>query len=193
MRGAIGRRSLGFAIALGSILLVVGQIFDNPRKRHVAPDRVGPFGSRPVNAALGTAAANGDVVNVRKLLDAGVSPDAVVPAPGLEGHSALELSAGSGSLAVVRLLLDRGADVNAPNEWGGNALIAGAFAGEPAIVDLLINRGADVNADDDGATALGYAMNMEQRAQTTKERRNYQQVIRLLRAAGAQNSSFWFR
>ena len=127
--------------------------------RYVAPMRVGDFSTRPRSAALMAAIAANNIVEVKRLLESGVSPDAVESYRGEnsdEGASALQVVAALGYLPIAQLLLDHGADINAPNDWGDTALIDASRSGNVAIVKLLVSRGADVNADDDGMTALGY-------------------------------------
>jgi uncharacterized protein len=157
-----------------------------------ALEQARPFEARPKNPALIDAIRRGQLSTVRQLLDRGASPEAVIGANDSEGQTALEVAADTGNVPMVRLLLDRGAEINAADGWGGTAIVGASSAGFPEVVRLLIGRGADVNADDDGATSLGYAERRLADATDPGERRRYQEVVRILRAAGARASVGWF-
>jgi ankyrin repeat protein/serine/threonine protein kinase len=92
--------------------------------------------------ALFNAAKNGDLDQVRRLLDM----DGDVNAQGGLYGNALQAASSRGHEAIVKLLLDKGADVNAQGGYYGNALQAVSYRGDKAIVRLLLDRGADVNA-----------------------------------------------
>lgn len=85
---------------------------------------------------------NGDVVELRKLLDAGMKPDSKTA----QGTTALMLAASD--INKVRLLVDRGADVNARAATGLTALmIASRYRGNAAVVRLLLKKGALPNSE----------------------------------------------
>ena len=102
----------------------------------------------------------GNGVEIRRLLSAGVSPNCrrVV-----NGKSPLHYAAQFGYTDMVKLLLDAGADPNMSDSWGLTPL---HWASEPStedvdqatamsVVKLLLNSGADPNkADKQGRTPL---------------------------------------
>ena len=175
---------LGLGLLL--VLFLVGKFCFGGRR--VAAVHVPDIEDRPVSQPLIDAAERGDLTAAKRLLDHGVSPDSVVFSPNHEERCALEIAASSGHPEMVRLLLDRGADVNAPNFWGGTAITAAAVSGDPEATRLLIRHGADVNANDDGAVPLGYALYGLQHATNTTERAHFAEVVLLLRRAGARDS-----
>ena len=123
----------------------------------VAPGAPGPSpGAQPLlrssrlNRVLVEAADEGDLDEVRRLLDAGADVNAAVPGDG----SPLIAAARNGRLSLVEFLLDRGADVNLPVQGDGSPLIMAAREGHLAIVQRLLDRGADVHLavpDDENA------------------------------------------
>lgn len=85
---------------------------------------------------------NGDVAELRKLLDAGMTPDSKTA----QGTTALMLAAND--INKVRLLTDRGADVNARAATGLTPLmIASRYRGNAEVVRLLLKKGARPNAE----------------------------------------------
>jgi beta-lactamase regulating signal transducer with metallopeptidase domain len=100
-----------------------------------------------LDRALVEAAAEGDINDVRELLDKGGNVNAAVAGDG----SPLIVAARGGHLALVRLLLERGADVNQVVRGDGTALIMAAREGHLEVVRLLLDQGADINlvAEDD--------------------------------------------
>jgi Ankyrin repeats (3 copies) len=183
------RRPYGIIIALLPIALYSGLLLRTAYSRahrYVASVRVGEFETRPKSEALVEAVACEDLAAVRRLLDRGVSPDAVNDPRDTEGKSALQIAAGTGNVALVQLLLDRGADINAPDVWGGTAIFVAAMAAGPEVVKLLISRGADVNANDDGVTALGFAAHQMAETKDGPIYARYAEVIDLLKRAGAR-------
>jgi ankyrin repeat protein len=130
---------------------------------------------------LGAAVLNGDISNVRKLLQAGADPNPsawhqtpvmvvaarkgyveIVQALIAAGSNVnrgfdelpLHTAAKKGHLEVVRLLLDAGADVEGYEEDYWTALMSASSGGHLPIVQLLVERGADVNAWSQGETPL---------------------------------------
>lgn len=100
------------------------------------------------------AARNGDILEVRSLLNMGVDVDA----KDNNGETAL-ITASSpyqGNIAIIETLIKRGANINAKNNDGWTALmIASSYIGNINIVKLLLINGADVNArNHEGGTAL---------------------------------------
>lgn len=94
--------------------------------------------------ALEVAAARGNVVIVRLLLDSGATADS--PANPNSLATPLQRAAIAGNLGVVDELIQRGADVNAPprGDFGRTALEGAAENGRLDIMQLLINVQADV-------------------------------------------------
>jgi hypothetical protein len=103
-----------------------------------------------LDRALVEAADEGDLDDVRDLLDRGGHVNAAVDGDG----SPLIAAARAGHMDIVRLLLDRGADVNQAVAGDGAALIMAAREGHLEIVRLLLDRGADIElmvSDDENA------------------------------------------
>lgn len=63
---------------------------------------------------LHNAAANGDVIEVQRLVVVGVD----VKAPTSTGKTSLHIASHNGHFGVVRVLLDNSADVNAQDDYG---------------------------------------------------------------------------
>ena len=85
-----------------------------------------------------TAAGNGDIAAVARLLGANADPNA----RGVGGESALMRAAGRGAIEVIESLLARGAEVNATSDVGNTALMFAAARGHRAAVRLLLSQGA---------------------------------------------------
>ncbi len=167
-------------------------------------------GGREIDIALRAAAESNDLATFEALLARGAD----VNARDAQLDSAFLLAARGGHAAVVRAALAAGADLGALNRYGSTALMGPSYRGHvdtvrvllgtsidvhivnnlgwtalleaivlgtdgPAhrkIVQLLIAGGSDVNARDrEGMTALQHA-----------QRRSQQEVVRMLRAAGAR-------
>jgi beta-lactamase regulating signal transducer with metallopeptidase domain len=96
---------------------------------------------RALDRELLEAAENGDLEDVKDLIDAGANIDAMVDGDG----SPLIAAVRANRMAVVMELLNRGADVNLGVDGDGSPLIAAARENQLAIVTELLNRGADVN------------------------------------------------
>ena len=86
-----------------------------------------------------TAVRNGNVQEVTRLLDSGVS---VNVRQGGRGPTPLNTAAVYGHTNVARLLLDRDANVSLTNPDGNSALLIAAFFCHTEIVDLLLDNGA---------------------------------------------------
>jgi len=94
-----------------------------------------------LDRALVEAAADGEMTDVKALLDQGANINAAVDGDG----SPLIAAARAGDRELVTFLLDRGADVNQVVEGDGSPLIMAAAEGHLVIVELLLAHGADVN------------------------------------------------
>jgi beta-lactamase regulating signal transducer with metallopeptidase domain len=90
--------------------------------------------------ALVEAAEQGDVEELKWLLDAGANVNAAVDGDG----SALIVAAREGHFDAVSFLLDRNADPNLGVGGDGNALIMAAREGHLRVVELLLARGASI-------------------------------------------------
>jgi ankyrin repeat protein len=99
---------------------------------------------------LTVAAALGDIVQVRRILD---TDPARIRETRPSGRRPLGAAIEAGHDAVARVLVERGADPN----WGepaapkGRALHSAAAAGKRELVELLLARGADPNSEIDSS------------------------------------------
>jgi ankyrin repeat protein len=103
---------------------------------------------------LHSAAFNGDVERVRKLLKEGKNPNTKDE----YGWTPLHWATLGGHADVARLFLEHGADPNARSESGSTPLHIVAFLGSVDVVKLLLEHGADPNTQDkSGNTPLHWA------------------------------------
>ncbi len=140
----------GFTLATLSLVVVLAMTLptatfaddwqrDSRSRSDVAIEATGD----PTVALIG-AAWEGDLDEVRRLLDSGADPngsqhDREFP------RSPLNAAARNGNVDIVRLLLDRGADADRVVRGDATPLMAAARHGNYAAAALLIDRGADVN------------------------------------------------
>ncbi len=118
--------------------------------------------------ALHTAAAQGDIVAVQRLLDSGAEVNAVNE----YGQTPLHLAAKKGDEGVMRLLLGiPGIEVNFPDEEGRTFLYLAAENGNEKMIKVLLKvSGIDVNASNkEGNSPLGIAVE-----------KGHEEVVRLL-------------
>jgi ankyrin repeat protein len=87
--------------------------------------------------ALTTAASNGDVEEMRRLIDRGANINAVV----LDDLTPLTVAAKRGRIDAVRLLIASGANVHKPS-GDLSPLFFAASNGHVAVVRLLLESGA---------------------------------------------------
>lgn len=149
-------------------LVSLGASNEVASKRHyTTPLR--PIHSVDQNRALTTAALNGNITAVGRLVDTGASDyDSALVAAASKGHHdiadfmislgatsvnpALVAAAGGGHHSVVQLLIDNGASNLNP------ALTAAAGKGHRGVVTILINNGAsDLNSALNAAASGGHA------------------------------------
>lgn len=103
---------------------------------------------------LEEAAASGNLLTVRILLDRGGNPNH----RNRDGWSAIHWAAEEGHLEIVHLLLDAGANPNAVSSYGTSPLHCAANGGHVSIVSLLLSQRADpLKATCHGWTALHHA------------------------------------
>ena len=88
--------------------------------------------------ALIEAAARGDEVVVKALIEAGADINKAVP---------LCWAAENGHLGVVKALIEAGADINKADTDNRTPLYRAAARGHEAVVKALIEEGADVDED----------------------------------------------
>lgn len=91
--------------------------------------------------ALQKLIKKGDVISLRRALDAGASPS-------LSNQFAwtlLMLAALEGNLRIGELLISQGADRNAANKFGDTALSLSAHRGHVRFIKLLLGHGASID------------------------------------------------
>ena len=126
------------------------------------------------------AAFNGEVENVKALLDKGV--DVNFQNKGY-GASALHAASETKRKKIVTMLLNRGADVNLQSKEGHTALLAASYNGHEDIVKILLLAGAEVNHKNQAdETALSLA-----REQKFTGAKWFDGAIKLLLQVGAKD------
>jgi ankyrin repeat protein len=118
--------------------------------------------------ALVEAARQGDLAEVRELLETGTDPGRPI-----ENASALAHAARGGHAQVVELLLNSGADIEGGN--GLSPLACAGYGGQDEIARLLIERGANIEADTGGEGTALFQASAE----------NHLSTVRLLLDSGA--------
>jgi hypothetical protein len=94
-------------------------------------------------ADIWSAVAEGDVDQITRLLDKGVSVNARQPGG---GSTPLNTAAMFGQIVVAKLLIKKGADVSIANQDGNTALHIASFFAHEDLVELLLVKGASVHA-----------------------------------------------
>lgn len=164
-----------------------------------------PDAALPVQDQLLDAAALGDLLTLRTLLDAHpFLTSAPAPAAGRfleddfptgdhlfeerrqrrQGATPLHLAASGHHEAAVRLLLARGADVNARDAADRTPLLEAIFSADPAIATLLLAHGADPNLACWTWSPLAYARRMTRT--DPGDDGPFTQIERMLVKAGAR-------
>lgn len=95
-------------------------------------------------AGITDAARNGELREVRRLIDAGAN----VNEAERDGTTALLWAAYHSDPELVALLLERGADPNAANEFGVTPLLQAARMGDAATMRVLLEGGAAIVVED---------------------------------------------
>ena len=95
-----------------------------------------------LNGKLIDAAKNGDIKNVRELIENGAD----VGAKNNDGEKALHWAAWNGHVDVAKVLIEKGANVDAKDNVGWTALHYAAQEGHVDVAKVLIEKGADVDA-----------------------------------------------
>lgn len=102
-------------------------------------------------ATLASAARNGDLSEVRELLDAGSAVNEAEP----DGSTAVLWATYQSDIEMLTALIEAGADVNAANSLGVSPLLQAARTGDTAVIRILLDAGADrEQAVRDGETPL---------------------------------------
>ena len=147
-RQSRGRVGLGRVALIGAVTAVVLLTLAPTRIVAATADTSAVSGnagqrrsrSSRMDRILVEAADEGDIDDVRQMLDDGADVNAAVDGDG----SPLIAAAREGHADLVTLLLDRGADPNLAVPGDGNALIMAAQAGHTTIVATLLDRGARI-------------------------------------------------
>ncbi len=94
---------------------------------------------------LACAIVDDDVELVLQMLEQTSRTRYCLNALGREGYNVLHFASRRGIVEIVAALLDRGADINAPDEFGATPLVSAIACYRDGVARLLIERGADVN------------------------------------------------
>jgi len=126
----------------------------------------GSYSSKSSNKEWFTAAKNGDIKTLGKLLNDGHPIDTKTTKRGgkyrcATGSTALHLASRWGKTETVQWLVKNGADINATDKHRKTPLRKAAQAGHTKTVACLVDHGADLNAaDNKGNTPLLAATKM---------------------------------
>ena len=121
------------------------------RRTLVAGGAAWPVGTRADAPLLVTAAEAGDMMTLRRLLDAGVPVDT----RDARRRTALLAATHANRIDAARLLIERGADVNAKDEMQDSPFLYAGAEGRLEILRLTLGAGADLKSTNRyGGTAL---------------------------------------
>jgi len=131
-------------------------------------------GIRGDGNALIAAAERGDSAMLQKMIATGADVNASIKGDG----SPLIAAARNGHMEATALLLQAGADINQVVPGDENALIGASWKGDIEMVDYLLRSGAD-------PTIVATSYGETRTAISQAEREGHEDVVRMLRAAGA--------
>ena len=94
-------------------------------------------------AQLCAAASEGDIEQLKKLLDNGINPDL----GDYDNRAALHLAASEGNVDVLVYLVSRKADINVKDRWGGTPLEDAIRAGHELLARIIFSRGGRLPSD----------------------------------------------
>jgi len=149
-------KALQLAVETGKTNMVRLLMEAKPRKHGKNKQQAAKQRTVPEGALL-NACENGDIKEVRWLLNAGAN---VNEANYFTGSTPLIESCRAGNFEIVRLLLEKGAKVDSRDESKASALMWACDKGNDQIVKLLLEAKADVNLTDKfGRAVLLWAQN----------------------------------
>lgn len=122
------------------------------------------------------AALAGDLKSVKMLLKSGADPNDQND----DGRTALMFAAINRETSCAKELLRYGAEVNVVANDGGTALLLAASEGDTELVEALLKKGANVFAK---------FHKTENTALKLAKEHGYDDIVRLLQAAGASRQS----
>ena len=121
------------------------------RNNPIIPQKMSPAGQPSAGKAdykpLHRAIRDGNLEEIRKILDSGGDPNARDSL----NQTALEKAIETGNVQTVKLLLDKGAEVDARigHFGGGTALMVAALHGHVDIAEILVEQGAAIERKND--------------------------------------------
>jgi len=121
------------------------------RRRALALTLAWPAWALAATSGVIAAAEDGDVVALRRLLDAGIAVDT----RDAQQRTALLVATRANRVDAARLLIERGADVNAKDDIHDSPFLYAGAAGRLEILRLTLAAGADLKSTNRyGGTAL---------------------------------------
>lgn len=140
-------------------------------------DALDKYDLTPLLAAASIGKTRDDYETVKLLIERGADPKAKGHTKGTALHEAS--GARGADPRLLELLISRGVDVNSQESGGETPLMRAAFHGNDRTLKVLLSKRADPNREDiRGQTARDIA-----------EERGHQEVIALLKEAGARPGS----
>lgn len=128
-----------------------------------------------MNKAWQAATRQGDIEQVRQLLEAGTD----INARDRYGQTALMNAAREGQVELVRLLVERGAGLNTTAKYNLSALMLAIINDHREVSHILIQAGADGSLRGTGAPGFYHKT-----ALMLAEERGQHEVVQWLKAAG---------